>query len=105
MTHWNSLPASALPPDLSMLMGRLLERTETVVDRLDRIDHRLQTGDARMDEIAERIARLEAAKVEAMPAAERLIKAALPYGIGLAALLGTGSIDAAVKIITALGGK
>lgn len=97
-------PPHAHPPDLSLIMGRLLERSEATVDRLDRIDRRLESGDTRMDQIAERIAVLETKKEELLPKWERVIKGAAPYLIFLTALLGTGSIDAAIKILGALSG-
>lgn len=99
-----SWPPHAQPPDLSLIMGRLLERSEATVNRLDRIDRRLESGDARMDQISERIAALETRKADPMPNWERVVKSAVPYLIFLTALLGTGSIDAAIKVLGALGG-
>lgn len=95
----------AQPSDLSMIMGRLLERSEATVDRLDRIDRRLEQVDTRMDLISERIAALETRKADPMPGWERLVKGAAPYLIFLSALAATGSIDAALRILSALGGK
>ena len=86
-------------------MGRLLERSEATVERLDRIDHRLQAGDTRMNAIQERIAAIEARKADPIPGWERVVKSAAPYLIFLAALAGTGSIDAALKVFAALAGK
>ena len=91
------------PPDLGVIMGRLLERSEATVERLDRIDHRLADGDSRMTQIQERLAGLEARReASLLPGWEKLIKGTAPYAIFLAALAGTGSIDAAVKILGAL---
>jgi hypothetical protein len=87
-----------------MTLGRLLERSEATIGRLDRIDWRLETGDARMDQLAHDIAEMKKAKPEPMPNWERVIKSVLPYLIGGVALLSTGSIDAAIKIFGALGG-
>lgn len=92
------------PPDLSMVLGRLLERSEATLERLDRIDRRLEDGDGRMDEISERIASLEANKADPMPGWERKLKGVAPYLIFTAALAGTGSIEGALKILAALGG-
>lgn len=93
------------PPDLSMLMGRLLERSEAIADRLESIDRRLQDGDTRMDRMAERMVAMEAAKGIDLPALERTIKGLLPYLIVAAALAGTGSLDVALKMLAALAGK
>lgn len=98
-------PHPAHQPDLSLIMGQLLERSEATVSRLDRIDRRLEAGDERMDQIAERIAAIEARKAEPIPNAERWLKGVAPYIIFLGALAGTGSIDAALKVLSALGGK
>jgi len=102
--HWPPPPSPDHPHDLGMTLGRLLERSEATIGRLDRIDWRLETGDARMDQLAHDIAEMKKAKPEPMPNWERVIKSVLPYLIGGAALLSTGSIDAAIKIFGALGG-
>jgi len=92
--------------DLVLLLGRLLERSEATVDRLDRIDQRLDAGTSHMTQISQRISRLERAQPgESMPALERWIKSLLPYLIGAATLLATGSAEQAAKAVAALTGR
>ena len=100
-TPWTPYTA---PPDLSLALGRLLERSEATITRLDRIDRRLEAGETRMDEISERIAALEAAKAQDMPALERAIKSALPYLIGGLTLWLTGSAETALKLMASIAG-
>jgi len=47
--------------DLTMTLGRLLERSEATIDRLDMIDQRLAAGDARMDKLAQDLSGLPVA--------------------------------------------
>lgn len=119
MTQWPC--PHGVPPDLSLMLGRLLERSEATVHsldnidrrlssseqattgRLDRIDRRLERGDARMTGLSQRIAAIETRKA-GIPTWERTVKAALPYLIGLGTLWGTGSIDVATRVINALMG-
>lgn len=92
--------------ELSLMMGRLLERSEATLDWLERIDSRLGEGDTRMGQMTERIAALETRKPsEVMPALEKAVKILLPYLIGGAVLAFTGSLDNALKVLTALGAK
>jgi hypothetical protein len=88
-----------------IILGRLLERSEAILHRLNGIDGRLETGDRRMGEMTDRIAALERRKKDAMPAIERGIKVLLPYLIGLVTLAATGSIEKALQIVTGLTGK
>ncbi|HRD78452.1 MAG TPA: hypothetical protein PK264_21355 [Hyphomicrobiaceae bacterium] len=99
-------------PDLGLMLGRLLERSEATLERLDRIDSRLEAGDTRMDEITSRIAAIEAIeerreeaqdapKRPVLPIAETVIKAAAPYLIALLTLWLTGSAESALKLLAA----
>ncbi len=96
-------PPTPPPQTDQWLLWRLLERSEAMVGRLDRIDHRLEIGDDRMDQMSKDIADLKSTKREPMPGWERVIKSVAPYLIFLTALVGTGSVDAAIKILSALG--
>lgn len=91
--HWPN-PMDA--PDVGMILGRLLERSETTVRRLDTIDERLRSGDRTMSELREDVASLK--KEPRIGAAERLIKEGLRYLVPLGVLWATGSLDAAVKM-------
>ena len=99
------------PHDISLLIGRLLEQQANTDRRMDRHETRLEAGDDRMDEMSERIASLETTakspRSSAMPRWEVIVKTVLPYAIGLATLLVTGSLEQAIKIILAVltGGK
>lgn len=90
--------------DLSMLMGRLLERTETVLLRLERIDRRLENGDRRMDEMHVRLGRIETSRPDGVPGWERWVKAMIPWAIGTATLAATGSLEQAAKAVATLAG-
>lgn len=88
--------------EISMLMGRLLERSDTALDRLEKIESRLQAGDSRMEGLASQIAALDRPK-DGPPGWERAVKTVLPYLIGAGVLMGTGSVDSALKIMAAAG--
>lgn len=94
MTPW---PA----PDFSMVIGRLVERSDQGVEMLRDIQKQIDTVTSTLSSLDSRIRTLET-KPDPMPPWERLVKLLLPYGIGLAALAVTGSLDTAVKIATAL---
>ena len=103
--HW--IPPSSngwpqhYPPDLSMLMGRVLERSEATIIRLDRIDSRLEIGDARMDTLSAHLGAMEKTSTK-LGGWEKALKAPLPYIVGLGTLAATGSLDAALKVLAAL---
>lgn len=89
-----------------IILGRLLERSETGLAWLHRIDQRLKEGDARMGEMCERIAKLETSKAtDPMPVIERWVKVALPYLIAGGVLAITGKLDLALQALSALGAK
>lgn len=103
--HWTPPSSSGwlqpYPPDLSMLMGRVLERSEATIVRLDRIDSRLEIGDARMDTLSSQLGAMEKTPAK-LGGWEKALKAPLPYIVGLGTLAATGSIDAALKVLAAL---
>lgn len=91
------------PPDLSMIMGRLLERSDATLHHICRIDRRLELGDARMTELAKSIEAIEAAQSKAaIGSVERWSKDLARYLVPLGVLWATGSIETALQISGAL---
>lgn len=87
------------PPDLAMMMGRLLERSETTVQRLDRIDNRLEQGDRKFSELA---AAIEKAGKASVSDREKIIARLATVAIYLGLAWITGSVETAAKILQAL---
>ena len=91
------------PPDLSMTLGRLLERSDATLHHIGRIDRRLELGDIRMTELAKSIEAIEAAQAKAaIGSVERWAKDLARYLVPLGVLWATGSIETALKISGAL---
>lgn len=112
------------PPDHSMLLGRVLERTEHLLamgqhtaNSVDEIKDRLEEGDrkfdahasrfdahtSRLDEMHKTISDLQTASgKEKVTSLERWSKDLLRWAIPLFALWYTGSLDAAFKIASAM---
>lgn len=106
---WTPWPA----PSLEMMFGRLAERSDQTIRMLDRIDRRLEEGDSRMDRMGEDIATLKARQEQAeqkaaqaaLPGWEKGIKQIVPYLLVGGTMMATGSVDAGLKLLSALGGK
>lgn len=107
--HWSETRSSASHgiSDLSLMLGRLLERSDATMERLDqidrrtserldRIDYRLALGDRRMDWLASSKGDTD------MSTAERWVKILLPFLIAGGTLYFTGSIEAALKMASGL---
>ncbi len=112
------------PPDHSMLLGRVLERTEHLLEMsqhtansVDEIRDRLEEGDrkfdahasrfdahtSRLDEMHKAITDLQSASgKEVVTSLERWSKDLLRWAIPLFALWYTGSLDAALKLASAM---
>jgi len=86
--------------NLGIMIGEVHYMSRQTVTRLEKIDHRLEAGDHRMTAIEGRLMSVE--RRPRIPEWERRIKWALKYAVPLAVLQLTGSIDAAVKVISAL---
>lgn len=102
-----------MPGRLGMMLGRLLERSEQIPEmfasqhrQMDRIERRLEKGDARMDAMtaatqanAKAIEELKSRQDKAeIGATERWTKDVARIAVPLLVLWLTGSIDAAMKI-------
>lgn len=102
-----SRPSNSVEPhprhDVSMMLGRLIERSEHVIRGQDEIKSQLREGAQRFREHEERIVRLEE-RVDSkdhVPRLERLIKRWLAYLLPPLALWSTGSVDAAIRVLEA----
>lgn len=102
----------SVPPDLSMMLGRLLERSEHTAQSVDEIKDRLEAGDRKFDAHASRFEahgeRLDAMHVaieklqatapkDKVTATERWSKALLTWGLPVAAAWWSGGAEAALK--------
>lgn len=111
MIDWSAWPHSSSHqdqganghPSLGMILGRLLERTETHGEQLDRIETKLEAGALKFQEHSARIRKLEAREVsEKIPRWERNIKRWLTYLLPAGVAYGTGSIEGAIRLLEAL---
>jgi hypothetical protein len=103
------------PSDPMTLLGILLERSEWLCHRVEKIDTRLEAGDTRMDEMTEATRNvertLEAIKAarerpeKAMPGWERVAKVIAPYLIVPLAAWASGSWQVALDLARVLAGK
>ena len=96
------------PPDLSMTLGRLLERSEATIDRLDMIDQRLAAGDVRMDKLAQDLSRLPAASPPVPPSTPPWTYQDLKLTIAatiFVLLVLLGKVELAQQVLGALAGK
>ncbi len=97
--------------DLSMMLGRLMERTEASDERLIRIENRLMEGHTMFARLDGRLKHVEAATVRLetsssdrarVPRWERTAKRWLAWLLPAATLYSTGSLEAAIKALDAV---
>lgn len=90
--------------EILMLLGRLDERSEHQSERLERIEGRLETGQAKFGEHEQRIDRLEqSVKCKPrVPKLERDLKRWAIVLIPLLSLLDTRLFEAALKVLEAV---
>jgi hypothetical protein len=86
------------------MLGRLLERSEQTLDRLDRIEQRLESGDRKFQDLERQIcSRAACRRSDPVPGLEKAVKAAIPYLIALVVLLATGQAETALRVLQAVG--
>jgi hypothetical protein len=89
-------------PDASnpmMLLGRLLERSDETIRRLDRIDGRLREGDQRMDAIDRKLEIKSTSGADKPGPWERIAVDGSRIALWLALLWLTGSAETATRLI------
>jgi len=90
---------------IGLMIGEIRAAAHHTHARLDRIDHRLESGDRRMSEMTDRIASLERRPTSDVPTVEWLVKDALRYIVPLGVLYVTGSLEAALMWLKMLAAK
>lgn len=93
---------------LHILLGRVLERSEQTIDRLDRIDARLVRGDQTMGDLDHRLTTLEGARKEApahsikdtISTIERIGKLVMAWLLPPLVLAMTGSLEKAIQFLS-----
>lgn len=87
----------------SLLLGRLIERSDAMLERMARIDQRQAETEAEIRTVRSQIGKLESVQSEGLPGWEKAVKALIPPVMLVGALAWTGSIDAAITLLIKIG--